>query len=105
VKYGQIGSLQSVIPGKETSARFDSSSGTVSGNGACNTYNAQYNEHNGNLHVGTVMSTMMLCYPSEVNQQENDFFKILSDAQTYEVQGNELRILSSTNRILIFEPK
>jgi len=47
----------------------------------------------------------MLCFPSEVNQQESDFLKILANADTYEVEGNELRIFDSGSRILIFKPK
>jgi len=105
VKYGVPGSLQNVISGKESTARFESSTGKVSGSGACNSYNASYTAGNGNIQVSNIMRTNMLCFPSEVNQQESDFLKILANADTYEVEGNELRIFGSANRILIFKPK
>ena len=105
-KYGTTGSLQNVIAGKEVNAKFDSSTGKVSGSAGCNSYTATYTRSYNTLTVSGLSSTMMLCTtPAGIMQQESDFKNALSSAESCRLVNNKLEINCTMDRLLIFHPK
>jgi heat shock protein HslJ len=103
-QYGTQGSLQSVITGKEPTVKFDSATGKVSGSGGCNGYSGSYTKDKDKITVTGMSSTMMLCMPSTVMQQESEFFSELRNAVSYRVTGGKLEITCTESRLLIFKP-
>lgn len=104
-KIGQADSPQDALAGKEVSARFDSGTDKVSGNAGCNGYSASYLRDFNNISVSGLTSTMMLCMPNNVMQQESAFKNALTGAQSCKITGGKLEISCTANRILIFHPK
>lgn len=105
-RYGKVNNLQAVIPGKEVSVRFDSSSNKLSGNSGCNGYNANYHRVLNKITISGMMGTLMSCpIPPGIMQQEHDFKDALSNAESCKIVGNRLEIDCSLNRLLVFIPK
>lgn len=80
--------------------------GTLSGNGGCNDYSADFSlsgpvPAKGNpITIGPITSTKMFC--NRVAAQENTYFGILKNAVAYEVVINTLRITASDGTYLSF---
>ena len=104
-KYGTTNNLQNTISGKEVTARFDSATDKVSGSAGCNGYTAAYHRTFNDVAVSGLTSTMMLCMPNTVMQQESAFKNALSGAESCKVVSNKLEINCTLDRILIFHPK
>jgi len=104
-RYGTTNNLENAIPGKEVSARFDSATDKVSGSAGCNGYSAAYQRSFNNVTVSGMSSTMMLCMPNTVMQQESAFKSSLSGAESCKIVSGKLEINCSLDRILILHPK
>ena len=74
--------------GVEASAVFKD--GKVAGKGICNRYFADYEIDGGNLKIGPVGATKMLCPDNAA--LESQYFGILPQAQTFSVKGETLSI-------------
>ena len=102
--YGEAGSLESVIGDKEVTAEFKSEDGQVVGSAGCNQYFGGYELSGGNLTVpGPLGSTMMAC-PEDVMNQEFAYLQALQAAESYEIDGDELRI-DCGEQLLVFRKK
>ena len=104
-RYGTTNNLENAIPGKEVSARFDSATDKVGGSAGCNGYTAAYHRTFNDVAVSGLTSTMMLCMPNTVMQQESAFKNALSGAESCKIVSNKLEIDCTLDRILIFHPK
>jgi len=92
------------IPGTEITAAFRG--GQVTGNAGCNSYFGSYEAQGGEISVGAVGSTEMACMdPEGVMEQELEYLKHLSDAQTYQIEGDRLTIYWDNHEALTFAPK
>jgi heat shock protein HslJ len=49
--------------------------------------------------------TMMACQDTGVMEQEQTFIQYLQDAQTFKVNGEQLQIFSSDDKVLVFIPQ
>ena len=80
-----------------TTALFDPGSepgkGAVGGVAMCNNYNGSYTVQEDNLTVTELASTMIRC-PETVMQAEATYLELLEAAQTYQVLGQTLIIIS-----------
>ena len=101
--YGEQRNLQAVVEGSEITAVFDSAEGKVSGSAGCNNYFAGYEIKNNELSISDAGSTMMFCgEPEGVMEQEQQYLALLGDAESFQIQDSQLRILSSDDRVLLF---
>jgi len=104
ISYGEPGSLQAVLEGTEITAAFDSENGQVTGSAGCNSYFGGYELKGGEITLtGPIGSTMMSC-GEEIDQQEIEYLQILQNAESYEIDGNQLQI-NSGDKVLIFKVK
>ena len=79
-----------VIDGTELTLDF-SAEGQVSGNGGCNTFSGPYENGEGTVKIGPLVSTLMLCTePAGVAEQETQYLTALEKATTYEIANNTL---------------
>lgn len=92
--YGEPGNLKTVIQGTEISAEFDGSKETIKGSAGCNHYSGSYEVKGGQLTIpGPLAATEMYCMePTGVMDQEQEYLTILQLAESYEINGEELRI-------------
>jgi heat shock protein HslJ len=92
-----------VLPGTQTTATFainaDGQTGTISGNGGCNNYNAPIT---GVLTVGPVASSKMLCpEPPGLMNQETRYLAALQSATSFTQAYNQL-LINTRNGLLVF---
>jgi len=102
--YGEPGSLKDVIADTEVTAEFVSSEGTVKGSAGCNSYFGSYEVDGSQLSIpGPIGATEMYCMePEGVMDQEQEYLATLQLAESYEIDGDELRIHCDT-QVLIFQ--
>ncbi len=92
---------QTILPGTEVTAQFDINedgiTGTISGTGSCNGYNAAIGP---NFVIGPIASTLRACEPA-VSQQETTYFSWLETAQGFSRVGDQL-LIPTANGVLTF---
>jgi uncharacterized lipoprotein YbaY len=89
--YGERGDLKAVLDATEITAEFKSEDGQVGGSAGCNRYFGDYELDGGSLSVGLLASTAMAC-PEAIMEQEQAYIEALQAAESYRVEGDELRI-------------
>ncbi len=102
--YGEAGSLKPAVGDAEVTAEFKSEDGQVGGSAGCNQYFGGYELSGSELSIpGPLGSTMMAC-PEDVMNQEFAYLQALQVAESYEIDGDELRI-DCGEQLLVFRKK
>ena len=100
--YGDSGNLKTVLTDAEVSIEFKSAESTIAGSGGCNRYFGGYEINKNELTIiPPIGSTMMAC-PEPIMDQEQEYFKLLETAETFQIQNGKLTILCSGNKMLVF---
>ncbi len=102
--YGEPANLKALITDTEISAEFVSAEETVKGSAGCNTYFGRYELNGSRLSIpGPVAVTEMFCLePEGLMDQEQEYLKVLQQAESYEINGDELKI-NCGSQTLIFQ--
>jgi heat shock protein HslJ len=101
--YGPPENPIEVLPGTELNAFFDRVKGEVRGSSGCNRYTAGYHVEDHEFTIAMLTSTERACLePAGVMEQEQHFFAILRDAQSYQFEGGELHITALDGQVLVF---
>jgi heat shock protein HslJ len=101
--YGDRGSLKDLVGDTKITAEFKSAEGQIVGSSGCNGYSVDYEIDNYELSIApSISTTMMLCFPSAVMEQEHEYFELLKAAETFQVDDDRLIISCSGNRELVF---
>ncbi len=82
-----------VVAGSQATLEFPSD-GRTSGNGSCNRFNGVVTIAGSSITFGGVASTKMACADNAANDQETAYFQALQDAESFELDGQTLRIFS-----------
>jgi len=102
--YGNPDNLSDVLEDTEVTAEFKSADGKIGGSAGCNNYFAGYEINENKLKIiPPVGSTRMAC-PESVMEQERKYLEVLEVSESYEIDGDKLRIYSDT-QVLIFIKK
>lgn len=101
--YGEPDNLKSVLQDTEITATFNSDERDVTGSAGCNQYFADYVVKGNNLSIlEPIGQTEMACpEPEGVMEQERQYFIILKSAESYQIQGKELRI-NCGEKVLVY---
>ena len=101
--YGELGNSKDIITDTEITAEFVSSEGTIKGSAGCNSYFGSYELEGSQLSIpGPIAATQMFCAePEGAMDQEQEYLTALQSAESYEINGDELRI-NYGNQVLIF---
>jgi heat shock protein HslJ len=91
-----------VASGKAVTATFDALKHRVSGNATCNQYFAQYSVDGEQLEISNGGSTQMACLTPELADQEQAYLAAIERAETFEIDGDALRITCSGGQVLDF---
>ena len=102
--YGESGNLKDILVDTEITAEFVSSEGTLKGSAGCNSYFGSYEVEGSQLSIpGPIGATEMYCVgPEGVMDQEQEYLALLQLVESYEINGDELRI-NCGNQVLIFK--
>jgi heat shock protein HslJ len=102
-EYGDPDDLTNVLGDTEITAEFVSTEGTIKGSAGCNSYFGNYELEGSQLSIpGPIGATEMYCAePEGVMDQEQEYLATLQLAESYEMDGDELRI-NCGSQVLIF---
>ena len=101
--YGEPENLQAVVENTEVTAFFDSAKSQVTGSGGCNHYFAGYEISKNKISVpGPIGATEMACLEPGVMEQEQEYFSLLNNAESFKLKNGKLIISCSRNQILVF---
>jgi heat shock protein HslJ len=87
------------VPGSRITAEFNE--GRVSGTGGCNAYSAAYEAKNGELTISAAISTMMMCSPQAIMDQESAYLKALQAAAAFKIDADQLTISDANGATLV----
>lgn len=97
----QYGGTDVLPNGNHPSITF--SGGVASGNSSCNGWQGNYTIDGTNLTFGELTGSEISCdNPAGIMEQESAFLQMLGDAASYEVNGNQLTIFTSSGDTLVF---
>ncbi len=100
--YGTPGSLQPVQGNANITLNFESKEKQINGSGGCNSYFGSYNiTVNCVLKITGLGATERACLDAALMQQEQNYFSILQDAESIQVEGEELHI-SGSSGVLVY---
>ena len=103
--YGEPENLKTVLDGTEITATFDSARKRVSGSAGCNSYFGDYQIGDNKLTFLVIGHTEMYCLePEGVMEQETQYLRLLSAAESYEIIDGKLQIVAGS-QLLIFNAK
>lgn len=92
---------KNVISTHKPTLNFNKEEHKVYGNASCNRYFGNYTESNGKYDIGMIASTLMACYPNEVNEQEMIFTKTLPKVKSVSLSGDSAIFLDKDfNKLL-----
>lgn len=91
-----------ILPnGNQPSITF--SGGLASGNSGCNGWQGNYTIDGTNLTFGELTGSEIFCEnPEGIMEQEDAFLQMLGDAASYELNGDQLTIFTSSGETLVF---
>ena len=89
-----------LVPGTTITLEVDSD--RVSGSGGCNVYNGDWQRDGDQVTVGPLGTTLRLCFPAEVNEQERRFLQTLREVTTIEATESDLILSTGQDRRLTF---
>lgn len=94
------GTLQEVIPQVQTNIKFNTLE--IGGSSGCNTFFGSYTVDGEWIFVGVLASTEIFCdEPEGVMEQERSYLSAINNAQTYQINGDELQMINSEGDILL----
>jgi heat shock protein HslJ len=93
------GILNSVLANTILDSAF-SSSGTVTGNGGCNTYSGAFTAYDTTLRISIQNRSQSAC-DENIMAQETAFFQAMDSAAQMSIAGNNMTVLSSSGRTVL----
>lgn len=80
--------------------RFDKEKGSAGGNGSCNNFGSNVSLDGSAIRFSNIFSTKMFC--EGVQATEDRFFRLLEQADHYEVKGKSLELKKDNKVLLVF---
>lgn len=90
---------QPIVTGTGISAQF-TANGKVSGSAGCNQYTGMYTVSGSNITFDPSIAITMMACPQPIMDQESAYLKMLGEAKTYSVKGDELTLTGADNTTL-----
>ncbi|KPK93714.1 MAG: hypothetical protein AMJ88_06905 [Anaerolineae bacterium SM23_ 63] len=104
ISFGTEGQLQTVLEGVEITATFNHDEAEVSGSSGCNHYFGDYKVTGSGLSLSNIGWTEMACItPEGVMEQEQVFLAMFAAAESFEIQEDQLSIITADDQFLKFE--
>jgi heat shock protein HslJ len=96
--YGTTDTVSSALADVEANLSFNED-GTVTGTSGCNEFGGNYTVESNQITFEEIVSTLMLC-DSALMGQEEAMQQVLTEAATYQIEGNTLTI-TNNDRVLV----
>ena len=102
----ELWALRKTLPISGTTFTATFEDGGVHGSAGCNSYGGSYQVDGDRITVGEMVSTEMACLePEGLMDQESYLLEFLGDAQTFQVDEEQLQIFRSDGEALTFQPQ
>src|SRR5512136_600251 len=98
-----FGCSQQRSPLPDTQITAEISENRISGKGTVNRYFTDYTLQGNQIKVQSIASTRM-AGPPEFMQQEAEYFEALTNAESWQVEGDELKIFYTNGGVLTYTP-
>jgi heat shock protein HslJ len=99
MQYNQGSVVKMPLTDTQITARFDSKTKIVNGNGGCNTYSAKYTTERLTLTITSGINATKVSCGGEKDIQEAAFFNLLKNATGFELDHGQLVIESGNARM------
>jgi heat shock protein HslJ len=76
--------------------------GQVSGSSGCNSYGGSYKVNGEKITIRSLVSTLMACQDMDIMEQEQTYMQYLQNAQTYQIDSDQLQIATIDGKVLVF---
>lgn len=76
--------------------------GQVSGSSGCNSYGGSYKVNGEKITIRSLVSTLMACQDIDIMEQEQTYMQYLQNAQTYQIDSDQLQIATIDGKVLVF---
>ncbi len=83
--------------------RFDAGNGRVGGNGGCNSFGGSLAVADNSIHIDRIFSTKMYC--ADVQRHEDQFFRLLEQADRWQLDESQLKLSKGDTVLLVFQKK
>jgi heat shock protein HslJ len=98
--YGEVGNLKNALPGVEVALYFDSAEMGAGGNGGINHYGGKYQLDGNQLTFPEGVITTCLGGHAAVLQQEEEYIRLLSSADSFEISNGKLHLICDSQEII-----
>jgi heat shock protein HslJ len=104
--YDGVGAMLAILPGTDVDITFGAAS-DIGGSAGCNTYSGSYIVSGASMAMTGISATKKVCdSPAGIMQQESTFLGLLSQTQTYSLNGSQLKFFNSNGQLLLeFAPE
>ncbi|MFC2005437.1 DUF4382 domain-containing protein [Chloroflexota bacterium] len=102
--YGDPDNLTMTLEDTEITVVFNSTEGRISGSAGCNNYFAGYEINQNELTFTSPVGSTRIACPGAVMDQEVEYLEILQNIESFDIKGDQLRIVSG-DKVLLFEGK
>jgi len=80
--------------------------GTVGGSGGCNQYGGKYQTSGEKIQFEEIVSTLMACADNSLNDQEQQFLKLMQQSASYQQAAGTLTLRDSAGgALLVFQQR
>ena len=90
---------QPLASGTGITATF-TADGAVSGSAGCNRYTGKYSTSGANITIDPAIASTMMACEQPVMDQETAYLKMLPQAKTYAVKGDQLTLMDASNTVV-----
>ncbi|MFC1977557.1 DUF4382 domain-containing protein [Chloroflexota bacterium] len=104
MSYGDPDNLTMALEDTEITAVFNSTEGRISGSAGCNNYFTGYEINQNELTLTSPVGSSRMACPEAVMNQEAEYLEILQYTESFDIEGDQLRIVSG-GKVLLFEGK
>lgn len=100
--YGDPENLNAVLEDTEITINFISAEVKMEGSAGCNSYFGGYEVSEDNLTINSPIGSTEMACPEPIMNQEQEYLAILQDAESYEIEDDQLQIVSG-DKVLVFK--
>jgi len=100
--YGDPENLNAVLEDTEITINFISAEVKMEGSAGCNSYFGGYEVSEDKLTINSPIGSTEMACPEPIMNQEQEYLTILQDAESYEIEDNQLQIVSG-DKVLVFK--
>lgn len=99
--YDGVGAMIAILPGTDVDIKFGAAN-DIGGSAGCNTYSGSYLISGSSMAITGISSSKKACdTPPGIMEQESAFLSLLSQTQSYNLNGTQLLLYNASGQLLL----